>query len=83
MYKVGQNLNKRYEGLFQGKYREEDIYIKSTQFARTYMSVATVLAAMFPPKHEQIWNSDLNWQPVPIWPDFTDKNMVKLLVPIM
>lgn len=30
------------------------------------MSAESVMAAMFPPEGEQIWNDDLLWQPVPI-----------------
>ncbi|XP_075227340.1 testicular acid phosphatase homolog isoform X2 [Lycorma delicatula] len=76
MYKLGRYLKQRYDGLFHGKYRQQDIYVRSTRSPRTYMSVAALLAGMFPPVDEQVWNQDLDWQPIPIWSDDSDKNEI-------
>lgn len=37
-----------------------------TDTDRTIMSAAANLAGMFPPQGDEIWNSDLQWQPIPI-----------------
>lgn len=35
-------------------------------FDRTIMSAQLVMGGMFPPQGNQIWNTDLNWQPIPV-----------------
>lgn len=77
LFNVGRNLNNRYNSLFNGRYKQEDIYVKSTLTPRTYMSVAILLAGMFPPSGDEIWNPELIWQPIPIWPDEFDKTEVR------
>lgn len=36
-------------------------------FYSTLMSAAACMAGLFPPSDNQIWNSKLNWQPVPVF----------------
>lgn len=38
----------------------------SSELDRTINSAALVLAGLFPPKNEQIWNTHLLWQPIPV-----------------
>lgn len=41
------------------------------------MSMATVLAGLFPPKNTPMeWNHDLNWQPIPIFSQPLDEDNV-------
>lgn len=64
-YKLGQFLRNRYDQ-FLGDYITENILeIRSTGFRRTRCSALLVLAGLWPPRGEQIWNKDLPWQPIP------------------
>ncbi|KAL3862397.1 hypothetical protein ACJMK2_008366 [Sinanodonta woodiana] len=42
------------------------VYVRSTDFDRTLMSVDCVLAGLFPPDSAQKWIQTLNWQPIPV-----------------
>ncbi|CAH1159906.1 unnamed protein product [Phaedon cochleariae] len=65
-YKLGQWLRSRYDSLISTEYSPNDIYIYSTDTDRSLMSAAANLAGLYPPVANQIWNSDLKWQPIPI-----------------
>jgi lysosomal acid phosphatase len=47
-------------------YSREDIYVQSTDVDRTLMSAGSNLAGLYPPEGAQIWNENINWQPIPI-----------------
>lgn len=49
-----------------GSYDRENIYVRSTDVDRTLMSVSHMLAGMYPPQDNQIWNHSLLWQAIPI-----------------
>ncbi|XP_039289394.1 prostatic acid phosphatase [Nilaparvata lugens] len=70
MYKMGQNLGKRYSDLFKHGYQPSDLKVRSTPIARTMMSVAVLLAAMFPPRGANLWHPTLHWQPIPIFTEY-------------
>lgn len=38
----------------------------SSDIDRTLMSAEALLAGMFPPEEDQIWNKELLWQPIPV-----------------
>lgn len=42
------------------------LYVQSSDVDRCHMSGLTFLAGFFPPMKDQIWNKDLNWQPIAI-----------------
>lgn len=63
---MGEWLANRYQPLFPNGYLAKTVKIYSSEFDRTMMSAAACLAGMFPPKEQQIWNSNLLWQPIPI-----------------
>lgn len=48
----------------------------STDFNRTKMSLQLVLASLYPPKGEQIWEKELNWQPIPFYVRETERDHV-------
>lgn len=50
----------------------------SSEIERTINSAALVLAALFPPKNDQIWNKHLLWQPIPVYA--IPKHMDSLIV---
>lgn len=47
-------------------YSPKKVYISSSDEDRAIMSAAANLAGLFPPKNQQLWNDDLQWQPIPI-----------------
>ncbi|EFA02696.1 Venom acid phosphatase Acph-1-like Protein [Tribolium castaneum] len=64
-YKVGKALRKRY-GAFLGEIYSPDILeAQSSDTNRTKTSLQLVLTGLFPPVGDQIWESGLNWQPIP------------------
>ena len=57
-YFLGGVLRERYVntfGLIHPNYTRVQVYIRSTDYDRTLMSVECLLAAMFPPKGDQVW----------------------------
>lgn len=65
-YELGQLLRKEY-GEFLGKdFTNELVYVRSTDFTRTRMSALLVLAGLFPPSENLVWNKDLLWLPIPV-----------------
>lgn len=68
-YELGKFLRRRYEQLLgNGTYNpSEKVYAVSSELDRTINSATLVLAGLFPPKNEQVWNKDLLWQPIPVY----------------
>ncbi|KAL1501596.1 hypothetical protein ABEB36_006893 [Hypothenemus hampei] len=65
-YRLGQWFRERYDGFLPKRYNHNDIYIQSTDVDRTLMSAASNLAGLYPPLDDQVWNSAVNWQAIPI-----------------
>lgn len=66
-YDLGQYFRKRYKSLLPvDLYPNKIVYVQSTDRERTLMSAASVLAGLFPPTHNQLWNENIAWQPIPI-----------------
>ncbi|XP_011308148.1 venom acid phosphatase Acph-1 [Fopius arisanus] len=63
-YKIGEMLRERYDKLLGPYYSPELIYGRSTDLSRTQMSLQLVIAGLFPPSEEQLWNPRLPWLPV-------------------
>lgn len=67
MFQLGEYLRKRYESIIPPNVVPNKIaYLQSTDVDRTLMSAASLLAGLFPPAKDQIWNKKIMWQPVPI-----------------
>lgn len=64
-YNLGLVLRQRYNE-FIGAYSPEKINILSSNYDRTINSANLVLAALFPPKGNQVWNTDLHWQSIAV-----------------
>ncbi|KAK0095347.1 hypothetical protein PV326_008627 [Microctonus aethiopoides] len=63
-YTIGIMLREKY-GEFLGPYYWPSlIFARSTDIPRTQMSLQLVLAGLFPPSEEQMWNPSLQWLPV-------------------
>lgn len=65
-YKLGQYLRRRYDKLLGEKYSPKKIYVQSSDRDRTLASAQTCLAGLFPPTADEIWNSKIFWQPIPV-----------------
>lgn len=49
-----------------GRFEPEKVAVLSSGFDRTINSANLVLAGMFPPTGNQVWNNDLAWQSIPV-----------------
>ncbi|KAJ8961914.1 hypothetical protein NQ318_021533, partial [Aromia moschata] len=67
-YALGQYTRERYQDFLPARYAREDFFVESTYMDRTYMSAASNLAGLYPPEGDQVWNEDIDWQPIPIFP---------------
>ncbi|KAK7580589.1 hypothetical protein V9T40_001218 [Parthenolecanium corni] len=66
-YELGLWLRLRYKSVFEDRYRHDAILVDSSNIDRTLMSAELVLAAMFPPRQEDMWNKlNFTWQPIPV-----------------
>lgn len=55
------------------------VWAQTTGVTRTKMSMALVLAALYPPKDTALeWNRKLNWQPIPIFSEPLDEDSVSV-----
>ncbi|KAJ8984752.1 hypothetical protein NQ317_005017 [Molorchus minor] len=68
-YKIGKALRRRYNK-FLSNFTLDTVDSRCTDYNRTKMSLQLVLASLFPPTGEHVWQKKLNWQPVPFnyWP---------------
>lgn len=66
LFELGQWFRRRYDGFLSTTYNAKDIYVQSSDIDRTLMSAQANLAGLYPPVDNQIWNSHLMWQPIPI-----------------
>ena len=64
-YEIGKMLRENYNNFLPEIYNPRDVYAVSSYYSRTKASLALVLAALYTPKGEQIWNPNLNWMPIP------------------
>lgn len=65
-YELGQWLRKRYNSLVSEKYNSSEMYVRSTDVDRTLMSAESNLAGFYPPKSKDLWNDEVQWQPIPV-----------------
>lgn len=65
-YELGEYLRLRYQNLIGTGYSPYKVYIRSTDQDRNLMSAECTAAGLFPPSREEVWNEELNWQPIPI-----------------
>ncbi|XP_058460878.1 prostatic acid phosphatase [Malaya genurostris] len=63
---LGRWLRNRYQGLLQTTYTNNEIYVRSTDVDRTLMSAESNLAGLYPPNGADVWDSAIQWQPIPV-----------------
>lgn len=66
LYYLGQRLREQYRNFLPEYYLTDNVYVRSSYADRCLMSAQTLLAGLFPPKGEQVWNPKLLWQPIPV-----------------
>ncbi|OXU25471.1 hypothetical protein TSAR_011009 [Trichomalopsis sarcophagae] len=62
-YRIGQMLRQRYEKFLDKAYVPNHVYAYSSEDDRTKMSLQLVLAGLYPPSDELVWNKKLDWIP--------------------
>ncbi|KAF5285088.1 hypothetical protein FQA39_LY16777 [Lamprigera yunnana] len=65
-FHLGQWLRNRYQNFLNKQFNVSEIRVSSTDTDRTLMSAESNLAGLYPPVNNQVWNPELNWQPIPI-----------------
>lgn len=65
-YDLGLRLRKEYNDFLTEYYMPDEVYVLSSYAERCHMSAQLLLAGLFPPEKEQVWNTEILWQPVPI-----------------
>lgn len=62
---MGKYFRRRYRE-FLGSYSPDKVSILASYTDRTINSANLVLAALFPPEKNQVWNEQLLWQPIAV-----------------
>jgi hypothetical protein len=65
-YTYGEYLRARYASFLDPIYNRNKVQVKCTDYDRTQMSAASLLASLYKPMGYQQWNANLTWQPIPI-----------------
>nr|CAD7416747.1 unnamed protein product [Timema poppensis] len=78
MFELGKLFRQRYQGFLSRLYSPKEMHMESSANDRCLMSAELVLAGLYPPIGSQVWNHDLNWQPIPVHstPRLQDKLIV-------
>nr|CAD7201931.1 unnamed protein product [Timema douglasi] len=66
MFKLGKLFKKRYLGFLSRLYSPKEMHMESSADETCLMSAELVLAGLYPPRGHQVWNPELNWQPIPV-----------------
>ncbi|KAJ8951020.1 hypothetical protein NQ318_006405 [Aromia moschata] len=82
-YSIGTALRQRYNEFLGDYYYPDIVEAYSTDYNRTKMSLQLVLAGLFPPSSEQLWEEKILWQPIPYnyLPKYEDKILLGVLCP--
>ncbi|XP_019646427.1 PREDICTED: prostatic acid phosphatase-like [Branchiostoma belcheri] len=67
-HELGTFLKDRYvkPDFLNSSYSRYQIHVQSTDVDRTLMSAQADLSGLFPPAGDQVWNPDIDWQPIPV-----------------
>ncbi|KAJ8954162.1 hypothetical protein NQ318_005756 [Aromia moschata] len=78
LYNIGRFLRERYSDYLGTHYSPDIFYTQSTDTDRTKASMQLVNAGLWPPEPAQQWGP-LEWQPVPIYAEPLDEDMLLLV----
>ncbi|KAL9887840.1 prostatic acid phosphatase-like [Glossina fuscipes fuscipes] len=59
-------LQKRDNKLLSEINSKDEIFVRSTDVDRTLMGSLRNLAGLYQPEASDVWNPDVNWQPIPV-----------------
>lgn len=65
-HNLGRFLRDRYGSFLNKFYNRENAHVVSTDFDRTLMSAQSLLSGLYEPQAYQMWNKEINWQPIPV-----------------
>ncbi|XP_046327993.2 prostatic acid phosphatase-like [Haliotis rufescens] len=65
-YSLGRFIRRRYSGFLSDKYLHTEVTVESSDVDRCLMSAYSNLAGLYPPSGDQVWNSNIPWQPIPV-----------------
>ncbi|KAI4459596.1 acid phosphatase-related [Holotrichia oblita] len=65
MYDLGEHLRNMYNDYLGDQYMPQYVNAYSTDSDRTKASLQLALASLYPPKGDNVWHENLNWQPIP------------------
>lgn len=65
MYNLGVHLREVYGGFLANRQLYTVTKMRTTEFALSMLSAQLVNAGLWPPTEEQMWMTDINWQPMP------------------
>lgn len=66
MYNLGDRIRKKYSFFLSDYFIPDNMKVLSSYSDRCLMSAELFNSGLFIPKYEQIWDTDLLWQPIPI-----------------
>ncbi|RWS23427.1 lysosomal acid phosphatase-like protein 3 [Leptotrombidium deliense] len=75
MFNLGVHLRNEYKSFLANNPIE--VYARSSQADRCINSVQLLLAGLYPPKNEFIWNAHFNWQPIAVYSKPINEDGVK------
>ncbi|XP_050300075.1 venom acid phosphatase Acph-1-like [Anthonomus grandis grandis] len=75
-YRIGETLRTRYNDFLGDVWNINILEARSTNVNRTKMSLQLMLAGLWPPTGDQIWQPWLDWQPIPYNYLSTDKELL-------
>nr|CAD7432325.1 unnamed protein product [Timema monikensis] len=66
MFKLGKLFKKRYLDFLSRLYSPKEMHMESSADESCLMSAELVLAGLYPPRGHQVWDPELDWQPIPV-----------------
>lgn len=82
-FQQGMFLRDRYHEFLEEPFSTESVHVQSTDVDRTIMSAQLTLAGLFPPQGSQIWNRELDWQPVPVHQQPLNQDSVSIVIQLI